>query len=124
MYAYVRNIFKEKDQNGNVPLFIKIDTVEDMDLYEFFQKLQLLKGENPYDVNTGISLEAIQNNQLTEINTEIANLINQYSFLGTIEFEITSNQYSIEVTIRMVLNKKFSGSNYLVKTLSIGAING
>lgn len=124
MYAYVRNIFKEKDQNGNVPLFIKIDTVEDMDLYEFFQKLQLLKGENPYDVNTGISLEAIQNNRLTEINTEIANLINQYSFLGTIEFEITSNQYSIEVTIRMVLNKKFSGSNYLVKTLSIGVRNG
>lgn len=119
MYAYVRNIFGDTDSDGNVPLFIKVGTVEEMDIYEFFQKLQLLLGENPYDVETGLSLEAIQNADLTTLNSEIASLVNQYSYLGTIEFSINIVNNIIEVTIEMLLNKKISSSNYIVKTINL-----
>lgn len=119
MYAYVRNIFNEIDDDNNDPLFIKIESVEEMDIYEFFQKLQLLLGENPYDVNSGLSLEAIQNSDLTILNSEIATLINQYSYLGNIDFNITIDNDVIKVTIEMMLNKKISNSPYIIKSFEL-----
>lgn len=114
MYAYVRNIFNQSKKS-----FIKITSIEEMDIYEFFQKLQLLLGENPYDINSGLSLEAIQNNDLITLNSQIASLINKYSYLGNIEFNINSSDNHIEVHIEMMLNHKIANTSYISKSFKL-----
>lgn len=122
MYAYVRNIFNVTDDSGNKPLYIEINTVEQFNVYEFFQKLQLIKEENPYDVNRTLGLDDITNGYIAQINSDITKLINEYSYLGTITHKIDIKHNVLYITIDMILNKSIDETNsrYITKTIEYG----
>lgn len=125
MFCYVRNIFNEPDLNGNVPLYIKISSIEAFNLYEFFQKLQLLKTENPYDIEATLSLDDIILSNVSQINTDITKLINQYSYLGTITHSIEIKDKVMYINVEMLLNKALTnGRKFIKQSIPIGVTNG
>lgn len=110
MYNYVRNIFGIPNDDGVIEEFIMIETQNDFQLFEFLQKLQLLQNENFFNIETCLSVDDITNKNIQGLNTSINNLINQYSFLGAIDFKIETLDTEIQVLISMILNKEFQNS--------------
>lgn len=110
MYNFVRNIFEVKNEEGITEEFLKIENQNDFFLFEFLQKIQQLQNENFFNVETCLSVEDITNKNIQGLNTSINNLINQYSFLGVIDFKIETEDTKILVSLSMLLNKEFQNS--------------
>lgn len=110
MYNYVRNIFEIKDNEGEIQKFLLIENQNDFLLFEFLQKLQQLQNENFFNIDTCLSIEDITNKNIQGLNTSINTLINQYSFLGIIDFKIEVIDTQIQVNLSMILNNEFQNS--------------
>lgn len=110
MYNFVRNIFEIENENGKIETFLKIESQNDFQLFEFLQKIQQLQNENFFNIETCLSVEDITNKNIQGLNTSINNLINEYSFLGTISFSIETDDTNIRVLLSMILNNEYQNS--------------
>lgn len=125
-YAFVKNILSIPDDKGVVNDFIKITTLVEFNVYEFLMKVQLLKNENFYQINTCFGLDDIIQNNKEQLNADLISLISKYTFLGDISFDIETNPISgyINITLDIQLNESIHENiNKINNTITL-SING
>lgn len=120
-YAFVKNVFNIKNENGTVDEFIKISTLSEFNLYEFIMKIQLLKTENFFQYNTCIDLNDILNSNVEQINAELIAIITEYMFLGDISFNVSADitKGTIVIDLTITLNEKIHETTNLTTSLSL-----
>lgn len=124
MYCHVRNLFKIPNEEGKIEEFIKIENLDEFNLYELFMKLQLFQNENFYQINTCFNLNDVMSGNIDQLNSDIIALISQYTYLGEIDFKITNNKMGvIEVLVNINLNNPIKGLSTINHTFSIGDKN-
>lgn len=106
-YSFVKNVLNIPNEDGTIDEFIKITTLAEFNLYEFLMKVQLLKNENFYQINTCFNLDDILSSNIDQLNADLISLISKYSFLGDITFNIEVDQFngSIDVNLDIYLNE-------------------
>lgn len=106
-YAFVKNVLNIPEEDGTIKEFIKITTLAEFNLYEFLMKVQLLKNENFYQINTCFDLNDILNSNIEQLNADLISLISKYSFLGDISFNIETDiiNGSININLDIYLNE-------------------
>lgn len=120
-YAFVKNILNIPNEDGSIDEFIKITTVSEFNVYEFLMKIQLLKNENFFQVNTCFSLDDIMQENIEQLYADLISIISDYTYLGDINFEIVKNydKGSIDVELDIVLNEKIHSTNIIKQSVSI-----
>lgn len=114
MNAYVKNLFEIQNPiTGDIPKYIQISNPSEFALFSFLQTLQLLKTENPFLYNTTINLDDMRQGNVNQISIDITNLINQYSYLGNIAFDLNQIDNILEINLKIVLAKEIFKNTYL-----------
>lgn len=117
-YSFVKNVLNIPNEDGTIDEFIKITTLAEFNLYEFLMKVQLLKNENFFLINTCFDLDDILSSNIDQLNADLISLISKYSFLGDITFNIEADSFngSIIVTLDIYLNESIHNGLNKVST--------
>jgi len=113
MKAIINNYFNI-EENNKVYHLIETDDLNMININNLFNEIRVLKGENPYNIEEGLTLDYIINKDLNNLLVEVKAILDKYDFLGQIDFtileDIETECYNLYIAILLnepiIINNK------------------
>lgn len=78
--------------NGKVYDLIETEDLNLININSLFNEIRVIKGENPYNIEEGLTLDYIINKDLNNLLVEIKTILDKYDFLGQIDYTIQEDK--------------------------------